>query len=101
MSKLKNDIIVKEYYLIGEIAEILNIPVSTLRFWKYNFYPEFNGRIGSVVRLPRRMLDNFKIIYQLIKIEGYTLKGTKRKLSKLTDKQKGEIVNEFNERNLL
>ncbi|MBN2862055.1 MAG: MerR family transcriptional regulator [Bacteroidales bacterium] len=72
----------KLYYSIGEVAKILNVPVSTVRFWEneFNILKPFKNKKGNRMFTPGD-LKNLKIIHQLLKEEGMTLPGAKKKLS--------------------
>jgi DNA-binding transcriptional MerR regulator len=72
----------KLYYSIGEVAEILDIPVSTVRFWENEFdilKPMKNNK-GNRLFTPVD-IKNLRIIHHLVKEEGMTLSGAKKKLS--------------------
>lgn len=72
----------KLYYSIGETAEILNVPVSTIRFWENEFdiLKPMKNKKGNRLFTPGD-IKNLKIIYHLLKEEGMTLPGAKKKLS--------------------
>jgi len=72
----------KLFYSIGEVASILNVPVSTIRFWENEFdilKPRKNKK-GNRLFMPED-LKNLKIIHHLVKEKGMTLAGTKKLLS--------------------
>ena len=72
----------KLYYSIGETAKILNVPVSTVRFWENEFdilKPMKNKKGNRLFTLGD--IKNLKIIYHLLKEEGMTLPGAKKRLS--------------------
>ena len=69
----------KLYYSIGETAEMLNVPVSTVRFWENEFdilKPMKNKKGNRMFTVAD--IRNLKIIYHLLKEEGMTLPGAKR-----------------------
>lgn len=72
----------KLYYSIGETAEILNVPVSTVRFWENEFdiLKPMKNKKGNRMFTPED-IKNLKIIYHLLKEEGMTLLGAKKRLS--------------------
>ena len=72
----------KLYYSIGEAAEMLNVPVSTVRFWENEFdiLKPMKNKKGNRLFTPSD-IKNLKIIHHLLKEEGMTLSGVKRKLS--------------------
>jgi len=72
----------KVYYKIGEAAKILNVPVSTVRFWENEFsiLKPMKNKKGNRLFTPQD-LKNLKIIHRLIKEEGMTLSGVKKRMS--------------------
>jgi DNA-binding transcriptional MerR regulator len=72
----------KLFYSIGEVAEMLHVPVSTVRFWENEFdilRPRKNKK-GNRLFMPED-LKNLKIIHHLVKERGMTLAGAKKQLS--------------------
>ena len=68
----------KKYYTIGEVAQLLNVPTHSIRFWEKKFpslQPQKNER--GVRRYTQTAIDQLKKICQLVKKQGYTLKGAK------------------------
>lgn len=72
----------KLYYSIGEVAEMLDVPVSTVRFWENEFdiLKPMKNKKGNRMFTPSD-IKNLKIIHHLLKNEGMTLSGVKKKLS--------------------
>jgi len=72
----------KLYYSIGEVAEMLDVPVSTVRFWENEFdvLKPMKNKKGNRLFTPED-IKNLKIIYHLLKEQGMTLSGAKKKLS--------------------
>ena len=71
----------KIYYSIGEVAEFLNVNTSLLRFWEKEFQLEVSKKNKKGNRLfTVKELEKINKIYQLVKIEGYTLDGAKKAL---------------------
>ena len=77
----------KLYYSIGEVAEIFNVNASLIRFWEKEFdsiKPKKNKKGNRMfTKEDIRKIDQ---IYSLVKLNGYTLEGAKKKL-----KEKKEI----------
>lgn len=76
----------KLYYSIGEVAEMLEVPVSTVRFWENEFEilkPAKNKKGNRL--FTQQDIKNLRIIYRLVKEEGLTLSGVKKKLSEKWD----------------
>lgn len=71
----------KLYYNIGEISRAFNVNTSLLRFWEKEFdilNPKKNLR--GTRKYSSIDLKNIKLIYDLLKIKGFTLDGAKKKL---------------------
>ncbi len=72
----------KSYYTIGEIAAELEVSVSLLRLWANEFdflvNPKRNGKQNRL--FSQKDTENLRLIYHLIKVEKYSLKGAKEKL---------------------
>jgi DNA-binding transcriptional MerR regulator len=72
----------KLYYAIGEVAEMLNVPVSTVRFWENEFdilKPNKNKKGNRL--FTANDIKNLKIIHHLVKEKGMTLAGAKKQLT--------------------
>jgi DNA-binding transcriptional MerR regulator len=72
----------KLYYSIGEVAEMLEVPVSTIRFWENEFdiLKPMKNKKGNRLFTPED-IKNLKILHHLVKEEGMTLSGAKKKLA--------------------
>ena len=72
----------KLYYSIGEAARMLEVPVSTVRFWENEFdiLKPMKNKKGNRLFTPAD-IKNLKIIHHLLKEEGMTLLGVKKKLT--------------------
>ena len=71
----------KLYYNIGEISKAFDIKPSLLRLWEKEFdilNPKKNLR--GTRKYSSIDLKNIKLIYDLLKIKGFTLDGAKKKL---------------------
>ena len=69
----------KYYYKIGEVAEMLDVNTSLIRFWEKEFSnvkPKKNRRGNRVFTAPD--IEELKKIYNLVKEQGHTLEGAKR-----------------------
>lgn len=85
----------KMYYKIGEVAKMFQVNTSLIRFWEKEFdiiKPKKNKK-GNRLFTPEDV-ENFRIIYHLVKERGFTLKGAKEKLNQNRDKtiENAEIV---------
>ncbi len=81
MSKLDGIKLTKLYYSIGEVASIFDVNTSLIRFWEKEFaiiQPKKNKKGNRLFTV--KDIENFNKIYQLVKLEGYTLDGAKKAL---------------------
>lgn len=72
----------KLFYSIGEVADMLKVPVSTVRFWENEFdilKPRKNKK-GNRLFMPEDV-RNLRIIHHLVKEKGMTLAGAKKQIS--------------------
>ena len=72
---------VKLYYSIGEVARMFDVNSSLIRFWEREFdiiQPKKNKKGNRL--FTQDDVDNFYIIYHLVKERGFTLEGAKKKL---------------------
>jgi len=95
---LKQKPIKKLYYSIGEVAKMFDVNNSLIRFWEKEFSiikPKKNKKGNRY--FTDKDIDNFKIIFHLVKERGYTLDGAKKKLreNKEDTIQNVEIVNQL------
>jgi DNA-binding transcriptional MerR regulator len=72
----------KLYYSIGEVAEMLEVPVSTVRFWENEFeaLKPMKNKKGNRL-FTQSDVKNLRIIHHLLKDEGMTIAGVKKKLT--------------------
>ncbi|NQY68595.1 MAG: MerR family transcriptional regulator [Flavobacteriales bacterium] len=71
----------KLYYSIGEVARIFNVNTSLIRFWEKQFdiiKPKKNKKGNRL--FTKSDVDNFHIIFHLVKERGFTLEGAQKKL---------------------
>ena len=71
----------KLYYTIGEVSEILDVPVSTVRYWDSEFKilkPAKNKKGNRL--FTAEDLKNLKIIHHLLKEEGMTIPGAVKRI---------------------
>lgn len=71
----------KLYYSIGEVARIFDVNTSLIRFWEKEFdviKPKKNKKGNRF--FTKQDIDNFHLIYHLVKERGMTLNGAKKKL---------------------
>lgn len=76
----------KLYYSIGEVAEMFDVNTSLIRFWEKEFdiiKPKKNKKGNRL--FTKKDIENFHIIYHLVKEKGLTLKGAQKKLKENKD----------------
>lgn len=76
----------KKFYKIGDVAEILNIPTSTLRFWEKEFTvikPKRNAKNIRVYTV--KDIETVKMIYYLVKEKGLKLDAAQAMIKRNRD----------------
>ena len=71
----------KLYYSIGEVAKMFDVNTSLIRFWEKEFdiiKPNKNKKGNRL--FTKADVENFHLIYHLVKERGYTLQGAKDKI---------------------
>jgi len=64
----------KKYYKIGDVAKILEIPESTLRYWESQFTIIKPRRNKKNIRFYTPAdIETIKMVYYLVKEKGYKL----------------------------
>ena len=74
------------YYTIGEVAKAFGVKTSLIRFWEKEFAiikPKKNAKGNRL--FTQEDIQNFKLIFNLVKERGFTLEGAKQKLKKNPD----------------
>ena len=88
----------KIYYSIGEVAAMFDVNKSLIRFWEkeFNIIKPKKNKKGNRY-FTEKDINNFKIIFHLVKERGYTLDGAKKKLreNKEDTIKNVEIVNQL------
>jgi len=71
----------KLLYSISEVAKMFDVNISLIRFWEKEFdiIKPIKNKKGNRQFTPQD-LDNFRLIYHLVKEKGLTLKGAQKKL---------------------
>lgn len=72
----------KSYYKIGEVSEMLDVPVSTLRFWEDTFeqFEPFRTPGGTRKYRPEDV-EMCRLIKHLLRDKGYSLEYAKKELA--------------------
>lgn len=71
----------KLYYSIGEVAEMMAVNTSLIRFWEKEFeiiQPQKNKKGNRL--FTAKDIESIKLIHYLVKERGFTLQGAKQKL---------------------
>jgi len=79
----------KIFYSIGEVARMFDVNTSHIRFWSKQFdiiKPATNKKGNRMYTMID--IENFKVIYHLVKEKGFTLKGAKVEMHALRKKMK-------------
>lgn len=81
----------KLYYSIGEVSDMFQVNASLIRFWEkeFNLTQVKKNKKGNRLFTPKD-ISVLQKIYQLVKINGYTLEGAKKALK---SKEKVTIEN--------
>ncbi len=85
MSTIDKSKLTKLYYSIGEVASLFDVNASLIRFWEKEFtiiQPKKNSKGNRLFTV--KDIEHFNKIYQLVKLEGYTLEGAKKALKMKT-----------------
>ena len=78
---IKSFELTKVYYSIGEVAAMFEVNNSLIRFWEKEFdiiKPKKNKKGNRL--FTNQDVQNYHVIYHLVKERGYTLQGAKDKL---------------------
>ena len=83
----------KLYYTIGEVAEMFDVSRSLLRYWEneFAFLTPRKNRKGDRL-FTKENITQIQIIYNLVKVRGFTLDGAKQELKK----EKGTLTDQHN-----
>jgi len=87
--------IVKKYFTIGEVAKLLGVATSLIRFWETQFdfiRPKKNAKGNR--KFTQDDLKKLKLVYHLVKEKGYTLQGAQDHIKNSKDNvdDKAEII---------
>jgi DNA-binding transcriptional MerR regulator len=72
----------KLYYSIKEVAKIIGVSESTLRFWEKEF-PHVKPRtagLSNIRQYTEKNIEDLKIIYNLIKVRGFKIAAARQYL---------------------
>lgn len=73
----------KQYYTIGEVATLMGLRASNIRFWTIEFKLKVRtNRKGDRLYTPAQ-IQTLRAIHHLLKEKGFTLSGAKAKLKEV------------------
>lgn len=82
----------KQYYAIGEVAQLFDVKTSHIRFWT----KEFNLKVRTTRKGDRLYtqahIRELKAIYHLVKERGFTIAGAKTKLKEEKKMSSADVV---------
>jgi DNA-binding transcriptional MerR regulator len=83
----------REFFRIGEVAEILGVPPSAVRFWKEQFPSHVRPRRTSSLQnaFSRRDLAVLALVRHLVHDEGLGIREAKDRLSDLLAAHGGDV----------
>ena len=87
-----NQPIQKRYHSISEVAKMLDVNPSLLRFWEKQFkqiQPKTNARGKRAYR--QEDIDVIRRIYDLVKVQGLTLEGARKAMSARKGRRKSAV----------
>ena len=93
MDNINEKSLTKAYYTSGEVSDMFDVNASLIRFWHKEFNqikPKINAK-GNRLFTPKDVLT-IQRIYQLVKVEGFTLDGAKKSLKQKATPKTVEIV---------
>lgn len=83
MKSIETQNLDKLYYTIGEVADMFEVSRSLLRYWEneFSFLTPRKNRKGDRL-FTKENIQQIQIIYNLVKVRGFTLEGAKQELKK-------------------
>ena len=86
----------KKYFTIGEVAILLHVSTSLIRFWEKEFAILQPQKDTSGIRqYTQRDIQQIKYIYSLVKDQGYSLRGAKKVISAQYKKKQARDTTEI------
>lgn len=78
---LNTDKPVKLYYSIKEVAEMIGVNESTLRYWEKEFtFIKPKVTANKVRQYTEKDIEQIKVIYSLIKVKGFKIAAARKYL---------------------
>lgn len=93
MKSIETQNLDKLYYSIGEVATMFEVSRSLLRYWEneFSFLTPRKNRKGDRL-FTKENIQQIQIIYNLVKVRGFTLEGAKQELKK----EKTSLTEQYN-----
>ncbi len=83
----------KQYYRIGEVAQITRVKPYVLRFWETEFKTMAPPKSRSRQRMYRRKdIETILQIKELLYERGFTIKGARKRLSELAREERDDTT---------
>ena len=82
----------KKYYTIGDVAKMFTVATSLIRFWEEEFeiiQPQKNKKGHRVYT--KADVDSIKLIYHLVKEQGYKIKAAKEIINNQKEKAQDRL----------
>ncbi|MEI6815749.1 MAG: MerR family transcriptional regulator [Bacteroidota bacterium] len=78
----------KLFWNITEVAEMFNVNASLIRLWERQFDILKPRRINTRGdrKYNKKDLENFKLVYHIIREKGYSIPGAQQKLREMNEK---------------
>ncbi|MBM3430975.1 MAG: MerR family transcriptional regulator [Bacteroidetes bacterium] len=87
----------KLYYSIGEVSSMFGVNASLIRFWEKEFGFEIAKKTKKGNRLfTVKEIEKINKIYQLVKLDGFTIDGAKKKLGQKDKTTFVQVENDTN-----
>ena len=86
----------RKYFSIGEVASLLNVNTSLIRFWESEFQfinPKKNKK--GLRKYTNEDINKLKKIYSLLKEEGFTIDGARKHLKKNKNSSENNVVSKL------
>ena len=82
----------KLLYSMGEVTEMFDVNASLIRYWesKFDCIKPHKNKKGNRMFTPSDV-ENFKLIYHLVKEKGMTLEGANKTMKRRGNKVKSEV----------
>ena len=92
---------------IGEVSQIINVPIHVIRFWekKFNLIKPIK-RVGGNRYFDKNQISNLKIIKKLLHEDRYSIEGAKKVLThkifiekekRILEKEVRQVINKLKE----